>query len=78
MLGPARPAGGCLGRAPAPGTRAGIEFLSTPFDDGAADLLDGLGVPAFKVGSGELTNLPFIARLAPAAARCSCRRGWRT
>jgi N,N'-diacetyllegionaminate synthase len=42
----------------------GIEFLSTPFDDGAADLLDGLGVPAFKVGSGELTNLPFIARLA--------------
>ena len=42
----------------------GIEFLSTPFDDGAADLLEGLGVPAFKVGSGELTNLPFIARLA--------------
>jgi N,N'-diacetyllegionaminate synthase len=41
-----------------------IGFLSTPFDDGSADLLDGLDVPAFKIGSGELTNLPFIARLA--------------
>ena len=30
----------------------------------SADLLDALGVPAFKVGSGELTNLPFLARLA--------------
>ena len=42
----------------------GLVFLSTPFDDGSAALLEGLGVPAFKVGSGELTNLPFIARLA--------------
>ncbi|MEO5966230.1 MAG: N-acetylneuraminate synthase family protein, partial [Candidatus Limnocylindrales bacterium] len=42
----------------------GLTFLSSPFDDASADLLDGLGVPAFKVASGELTNLPFIARLA--------------
>jgi N,N'-diacetyllegionaminate synthase len=42
----------------------GIIFLSTPFDDASADLLHGLDVPAFKVASGELTNLPFIARLA--------------
>lgn len=42
----------------------GIVFLSTPFDDASAALLDGLDVPAFKVGSGELTNLPFLARLA--------------
>jgi N-acetylneuraminate synthase/N,N'-diacetyllegionaminate synthase len=41
-----------------------LVFLSTPFDDASAALLDDLGVPAFKVGSGELTNLPFIARLA--------------
>jgi N-acetylneuraminate synthase/N,N'-diacetyllegionaminate synthase len=41
-----------------------LVFLSTPFDDGSASLLDGLGVPAFKVGSGELTNLSFIGRLA--------------
>jgi N,N'-diacetyllegionaminate synthase len=42
----------------------GLVFMSTPFDDGSAELLDGLGVPAFKVGSGELTNTPFITRLA--------------
>lgn len=42
----------------------GLVFLSTPFDDGSAELLDALDVPAFKVGSGELTNLPFLARLA--------------
>ena len=42
----------------------GLVFLSTPFDDGSADLLAGLGVPAFKIGSGELTNLPFLERLA--------------
>ena len=44
--------------------KRGITFFSTPFDDGAADLLDRLDVPAFKVGSGELTNLPFLSRLA--------------
>jgi len=42
----------------------GLVFLSTPFDSASADLLDALGVPAFKVGSGELTNIPFLARLA--------------
>jgi N,N'-diacetyllegionaminate synthase len=42
----------------------GLVFLSTPFDDGSAAVLDRLDVPAFKVGSGELTNLPFLARLA--------------
>ena len=42
----------------------GIVFLSSPFDEASADLLDRLDVPAFKVGSGELTNLPFLAHLA--------------
>ena len=41
-----------------------IMFLSTPFDDESADLLDALGVPLFKVGSGELTNTQFLQRLA--------------
>jgi N-acetylneuraminate synthase/N,N'-diacetyllegionaminate synthase len=45
-------------------TERGIMFLSTPFDEASAELLDRLDVPAFKVGSGELTNLPFLARLA--------------
>jgi N-acetylneuraminate synthase/N,N'-diacetyllegionaminate synthase len=42
----------------------GILFLSAPFDDASADLLDSIDVPGFKVGSGELTNLPFLGRLA--------------
>lgn len=43
---------------------AGLLFLSTPFDLASAELLIGLGVPALKVPSGELTNLGFIRRLA--------------
>jgi N-acetylneuraminate synthase len=43
--------------------RRGILFLSSPFDEESADLLDALGVPAFKVPSGEITNLPFLSHL---------------
>ncbi|UPT76028.1 MAG: N-acetylneuraminate synthase [Elusimicrobiota bacterium] len=43
---------------------AGITFLSTPFDEAGADLLDGLGVPLFKVPSGELTNKPLLRHVA--------------
>src|ERR1700722_5115608 len=42
----------------------GILFLSTPFDEGSVDLLDQLGVPAFKVGSGEITNIAFLEYIA--------------
>jgi N,N'-diacetyllegionaminate synthase len=42
----------------------GILFLSTPFDEQSADMLAELGVAAFKVASGELTNLPLIVHLA--------------
>src|SRR4051794_32398414 len=41
----------------------GVTFLSTPFDEGSADVLERLDVEAFKVGSGELTNLPFLRSL---------------
>ncbi len=37
----------------------GILFMSTPFDEENADLLAELGVPAFKIPSGEISNLPF-------------------
>lgn len=37
-----------------------ILFLSTGFDEDSIDLLDDLGVPAFKVGSGDLTALPLL------------------
>lgn len=39
-------------------------FLSTPFDRGSADFLLRLGVPAFKVSSGDVTNHPFLEHLA--------------
>jgi N,N'-diacetyllegionaminate synthase len=42
----------------------GICFLSTPFDEQSADLLADLGVEAFKLSSGEITNLPFLAHVA--------------
>ena len=42
----------------------GITFLSTPFDVASADLLDELDVPAIKLGSGELDNLPLLSHVA--------------
>jgi N-acetylneuraminate synthase len=39
--------------------KTGIEFLSTPFDTEAADFLNDL-MPAFKISSSDITNLPFI------------------
>lgn len=43
---------------------AGVDFLSTPFDFGMADMLAELGVPAFKIASCDLTNLPLITHCA--------------
>jgi len=37
-----------------------IIFFSTPFSNDAIDLLTKLKVPAFKIASGDLTNLPLI------------------
>jgi N-acetylneuraminate synthase len=42
----------------------GIDYLCTPFSAAAADILDGMGVLAFKTGSGELTNLPLQRHIA--------------
>lgn len=41
-----------------------ILFISTPFDNDSVDFLDELGVSAFKIGSGEITNWPFIEMIA--------------
>ena len=41
----------------------GIIFLSTPFDEESVDLLDEIGVPAFKIPSGEITNFPLLKRI---------------
>jgi len=42
----------------------GIEFMSTPFDEEAADFLLALGMKRIKVPSGEITNHPFLRFLA--------------
>ena len=41
-----------------------IMFLSSAFDKKCVDFLDKLGVPAFKVGSGEITNLSLLEHIA--------------
>ncbi|WP_432240582.1 N-acetylneuraminate synthase [Herbaspirillum robiniae] len=42
----------------------GIEFMSTPFDEEAADFLISVGMRRIKVPSGEITNEPFLRYLA--------------
>ncbi len=42
----------------------GILFLSTPFDMKSADMLEDMGVPLFKIPSGEITNFPFLTHIA--------------
>ena len=43
--------------------RVGIDFLSTPFDDASIEFLDPL-VPFFKIASADLTNIPFLRKVA--------------
>ena len=42
----------------------GIQYLCTPFCPQAVDVLNELGVEAYKTGSGEMTNLPMMERIA--------------
>ncbi len=41
-----------------------ITFLSTPFSENAVDFLNKIGMPAFKIASGDLTNIPLIKYIA--------------
>ncbi len=42
----------------------GMIYLSTPFSRAAAVRLDKMGVPAYKIGSGECNNYPLIKHIA--------------
>ena len=42
----------------------GLIYLSTPFSRAAADRLEALQVPAYKIGSGECNNYPLIRHIA--------------
>ncbi|MCY6370509.1 N-acetylneuraminate synthase [Clostridium ganghwense] len=41
-----------------------IIFLSTPFDFESADFLNSIGIEAFKISSGDLTNIPLLEHIA--------------
>ncbi len=42
----------------------GIGFMSTPFDLVSIDCLDALGMDYWKIPSGEITNLPYLRKIA--------------
>jgi len=44
--------------------RIGIDFFATAFDFESADFLSELHVPAFKVASGDLPNIPLLQYIA--------------
>lgn len=41
----------------------GLIYISTPFSRSAADFLNEINVPAFKIGSGEADNIPLIRHI---------------
>ena len=42
----------------------GILFFSTAFDPTSVNFLQGLDIPVWKIPSGEITNYPFLVRVA--------------
>jgi N-acetylneuraminate synthase len=42
----------------------GVIFLSSPFSLEAVDLLEELGIAAYKIPSGEVSNIPLLERIA--------------
>ena len=43
--------------------KAGIEFMSTPFNLEAVDLLEAVGVSTYKIASGDITYVPLLERV---------------
>ena len=47
--------------------KKGIQYLCTPWDARSVDVLESFCVPAYKVASADLTNLPLLDKLAKTA-----------
>lgn len=47
----------------------GILFLSTPFDVDSVDYLIGMGMEIMKIPSGEITNYPYLRKVAQTGKR---------
>lgn len=45
-------------------SKKGIKFMSTPFDLESVDFLNSLNMDYMKIPSGEITNLPYLRRIA--------------
>lgn len=45
-------------------TEKNIDFLSTAFDIESIDFLESLGMNTWKIPSGEITNLPYLIKIA--------------
>ena len=56
----------------------GLEFMSTPFDHESIDFLAELGMDIFKIPSGEITNLPYLMRIAKLKRRVILSTGMST
>lgn len=41
-----------------------IDFMSTPFDHESIEYLKSLDMPCWKIPSGEITNLPYLMKIA--------------
>lgn len=42
----------------------GLEFMSSPFSNAAVDVLEEVGVSSYKIGSGEVSNLLLLEKIA--------------
>ena len=43
--------------------KIGLDFLSTPDEEESLEFLVSLGLPFIKVGSGEVTNIPYLRKI---------------
>ncbi len=56
----------------------GIGFMSTPFDLVSIDCLADLGMDYWKIPSGEITNLPYLRKIASKGGRVILSTGMST